>query len=149
MDALSERKSKMSGKNQAPIVFNWQSTSPIPTLLPLKYPYGSLPSGTLAGAMASTNIIYSQILEVGRYDNLGIEINYAGTATGVVEIRGSNSGLNFYPLTFSPALTQPAGSSGGYLVNLNQFPYRYFIIVYTNTSGTGTLTAYGEIKSLS
>lgn len=135
--------------NQAPIIFNWQAANPFLTLLPLKYQTGSLPSGTVNGVMTGTNAIYSQAQEVSRYDNIGVEINYTGTPTGTIEVHGSNSGVNEYALTFSPVLTQPAGAAGGYLININNFPYKYMMIKYTNTSGTGVLTAYIQIKSLS
>ena len=98
--------------------------------------------------MASTNVIYSQIMDISRMDNGGLEINYVGTATGTIQIMCSNSGVNFYALTFNPVLAQPSGVSGGYLINLNQVPFRYVMIQYTNSSGSGTLTAFGQFKDL-
>lgn len=135
----------MGSKNQAPIVFNWQSTSPVTGFLPLKANQsGSVPSGTVNGAMASTNTIYSQIIDLSRMDNVGLEVTYTGTPTGTFQVMVSNSGINFYALTFNPALAQPAGSAGGYAVNMNQLPFRYIMLQYTNTSGTGVLTVYGH-----
>jgi hypothetical protein len=130
---------------------SWQSTSPVTGFLPLNSEgvrMGSHPSGVLNGAMASTNTIYTQIVDISRGDNVGVEINYSGTATGTIQVMCSNSGANFYALTFSPVLTQPAGASGGYLINLQQLPFKYFFLQYTNASGSGTLTAYTQIKDL-
>lgn len=138
----------MSGKNQSIITFNWQTTSPIIGFLPTHPPGGSLGSGTLAGTMSSTNTIYSQIVDVATTDNLGLELTWTGTPTGTFQVTGSNSGANFYALTFDPALTQPAGSAGGYLIDLTQFPFRYILLEYTNSSGTGTLTVYGQRKCI-
>ncbi len=157
----------MSGKNQAPIVLgpnasnfslspsqpgiSWQSTNPATGFLPLNAygsTQGSLPSGNPNGAMASTNTIYSQIIDVSRIDNCGLEITWSGTPTGTFQVMASNSGINFYALTFSPALTQPAGSAGGYVIDLNQFPFKYFMLQYTNSSGSGTLTAFAQVKDL-
>ena len=145
----------MSGKNQSPPVFNWQSTSPVTGFLPLNnntQGKGSVPSGFLDGAMSGTNTIYSQILDLSRMDNFGLEVNYnydaTGTASGVFQVMGSNSGVYFYALTFNPALGQPAGSPGGYLVDLNQFPFKYLMLQYTNTTGTGVLIVYGQQKDL-
>ena len=60
----------------------------------------------------------------------------------------SISGINFYALTFNPALAQPSGSAGGYLIDLNQFPFKYFQVQYVNSSGSGTLNVYAFEKDL-
>lgn len=138
----------MSGKNQYFTAYNWQSTNPITGFLPTHPPGGSTPSGTVGGTMATTSVIYSNIVDVAKMDNLGLEVTWTGTPTGVFEVQGSDSGINFYSLTFSPALAQPAGSASGYLVDLNQFPFRYILLKYTNASGSGTLTVYGQNKDL-
>ncbi len=141
----------MSGKNQYPIAFNWQASSPVTGFLPTNAKttnIGSTPSGTLGGAMASTNTIYSQIVDISRMDNAGLEVTWTGTPTGTFQIMVSNSGINFYALTFSPVLAQPAGSGGGYAVNLNQLPFKYLMLQYANASGSGTLTVYGQQKDL-
>lgn len=157
----------MSGKNQTPITlgqlsvnfglpanspgFSWQATNPATGFLPLNNntnQQGSLPSGNISGAMASTNTIYSQIIDISRMDNMGLEVSWTGTPTGTFQVMVSNSGINFYALTFNPALTQPAGSPGGYAVDLNQLPFKYIMLQYTNSTGSGTLTAYGQVKDL-
>jgi hypothetical protein len=158
----------MSGKNQTPITlgplaptvstlpanspgFSWQATNPATGFLPLNITsqqQGSAPSGLLNGAMASTNTIYTQIVDISRMDNMGLEVTWTGTPTGTFSVMVSNSGINFYALTFSPTLTQPAGTAGGYAVDLNQLPFRYVMLQYTNSTGSGTLTAYGQVKDL-
>jgi hypothetical protein len=141
----------MSGKNQFPVSFNWQSINPATGFLPLNATtqgQGSKPSGTLAGAMASTNMIYTQILDVSRMDNQGLEVTWTGNPTGTFQVMVSNSGINFYALTFSPPLSQPAGSASGYAVDLNQLPFKYVMLQYTNVSGSGSLTVYGQQKDL-
>ena len=158
----------MSGKNQTPITLgplaptisslpsnspgmSWQSTNPTIGFYPQNMTVqqqGSAPSGLLNGAMASTNTIYTQIVDISRMDNMGLEITWTGTPTGTFQVMVSNSGINFYALTFNPALTQPTGSPGGYAVDLNQLPFKYLMLQYTNSSGSGTLTAYGQVKDL-
>lgn len=139
----------MSGKNQFPVVFNWQSTSPVTGFLPLKANQsGSTPSGTVNGAMASTNTIYSQIIDISRMDNQGLELTWTGTPTGTFQVMVSNSGVNFYALTFNPVLAQPGGSAGGYVIDMNQLPFKYMMLQYTNASGSGVITAYGQQKDL-
>ncbi len=132
-----------AAKNQFPSQFNWQSSTPVPFRLNVPL------SGLLAGPMASTNVIYSQISDISLYDNVGLEVVWTGTAIGVIEVMGSNSGATFFPLTFSPVLTQPAGSSGSYGIDLNFFPWKYIMIKYTNTSGSGSLYVYSQSKAMS
>lgn len=139
----------MSGKNQYPVIYNWQSTNPATGFLPLKANQsGSVPSGVVNGTMSSTNTIYSQIIDISRMDNSGLEVTWTGTPTGTFQVMVSNSGINFYALTFNPSLAQPAGSAGGYAVNLNQVPFKYLMLQYTNVSGSGVLTVYGQMKDL-
>ncbi len=140
----------MSGKNQFPQQFFWQATNPATGFLPLNantVNSGSIPSA-IQGAMASTNTIYSQIVDISRMDNIGLEVTWTGTPTGTFSVMVSNSGINFYALTFNPALAQPVGSASGYAVNLNQVPFRWMMLQYTNASGSGTLTVYGQNKDL-
>lgn len=98
--------------------------------------------------MASTNTIYSNIIDVTIKDNHGLEVTWTGTPTGTLSVMGSASGINFYALTFDPVLAQPAGSASGYLINLNQFPWKYIFIQYVNASGSGLLTVYDCVKDL-
>jgi hypothetical protein len=131
---------------------SWQSTSPITGFYPQNMTVqaqGSIPSGNPNGAMASTNTIYTQIVDVSRIDNIGLEIAWTGTPTGTLTIQVSNSGLAFYTLSdFSSSPPQPAGSAGGYVVTLTQLPFKYFFLQYVNVSGSGTLTAYAQLKDL-
>lgn len=140
----------MSGKNQFPCELNWQSTSPVTGFLPLNNNTagkGSVPSGVAGGTMASTNTIYSNILDVSRMDNIGLELNWTGTPTGTISVLVSNSGVNFYALS-SPTISQPSGSASGTTVQLNQLPFKYMMLSYTNASGSGTLTAFIQLKDL-
>lgn len=138
----------MSGKNQFPVTFNWQATSPAIGFNPNNTQTGSPASGTLGGVMTGTTTIYSQILDVGKMDNEGLEVTWTGTPSGTFTVNVSNSGINFYPLTFNPALAQPSGSAGGYAINLNQLPFRFINLQYVNTTGAGVLTVYGQNKDL-
>lgn len=97
--------------------------------------------------MTGTSTIYTNILGLAQTDNQGIEITYTGTPTGTLQVMVSNSGINFYPLTYSPTLTQPSGGAGGYFIANIGLPARYVFLQYTNTSGTGTITAYVQCKA--
>lgn len=98
--------------------------------------------------MASTNTLYSQIVDVSMMDNIGLEVTWTGTPTGTFTVNASNSGSNFYPLTFNPVLTQPSGSGSGYVIDLTAYPFKYILLQYVNSSGTGSLTVYGQKKDV-
>lgn len=132
----------MGVKKRNSFQFNWQASTPVP------FNPNTALSGTLTGAMASTNTIYSNIQDISNTDNQGLEITWTGTPTGTISVYCSESGVNFYPLTFNPVLNQPLGSAGGYLVNLNQIPWRYIYIKYVNASGSGSLTIWIGSKDL-
>lgn len=138
----------ISGKNQFWNIFNWQSTDPRTGFQPTHPPGGSTPSGTTSGTMSGTSVIYSNIIDIAKMDSTGLEITWTGTPTGTIELYGSVSGLYFYTITFSPAFGQPAGSASGELLSLQQYPWKYLMIKYTNASGSGSLIVYGQYKDL-
>ena len=97
----------------------------------------------------ATNISY--------LDNVAIQLNFTGTPTGTFSIQGSldhkeyngqivNAG-NFVPLTFSSTLAA-SGAAGQILLDLNQLSFPYIRIVYTRTSGSGSLDAYISAKAV-
>lgn len=140
------------GKAQFPSQFTWQTTSPVTGFLPGPGPNqdvaGNSPKTVVkAGVMTGTTTIYSNILGIRQTDNQGIELTWTGTPTGTFSIMVSNSGINFYALTFNPVLAQPAGSAGGYVISLTAIPFQYMFIQYVNASGSGTVTAYSQAKA--
>lgn len=98
--------------------------------------------------MSATASIYSQIIDISKIDNIGLEVAWSGTPTGTFSVMVSNSGINFNALTFNPALAQPVGSAGGMAIDLNQVPFKFIYLKYVNSSGSGSLTTYGQNKDL-
>jgi len=96
--------------------------------------------------MSGTNTIYSNIMDVSKMDNLGLEISWTGTPTGTISYICSDSGGFFFPISLVTA--QPVGSAGGFGVNLNQLPYKYIMLSYTNISGSGVLSIFAQNKDL-
>lgn len=107
--------------------------------------------------MTGTSTIISSAQPLANFDNVGIEITWTGTPTGTLSILGSVSAIaqfnigsilkkvsaiNYYALTFNPALAQPTGSAGGYLIDLSQFPFPFMKVQYVNATGSGVLNAY-------
>jgi hypothetical protein len=142
------------GKAQFPSILSWQTTSPVTGFLPSPGPGQSVagnsprPVVPLTGAMSGTNTIYTNILGIRQMDNVGLELTWTGTPTGTITVQVSNSGLVFYPLTFNPALAQPSGSAGGYVIALEGIPFQYMYLQYVNSSGTGTFSViYTQAKA--
>lgn len=134
----------MGGKDHFAYELTWVTSTPVPYVPG----HPNIPSGSVSGTMASTNVIYTNIIDITLMDNAGLEVTWTGTPTGTVEIMSSVSGTTFYALTFNPTLDQPSGSAGGYLIDLNQFPFRYFFVQYTNASGAGSITTWLSGKDL-
>lgn len=106
-------------------------------------PYQTITSGDMTGNLTSL-VTNAQI-----QDNIGIQVQWTSSdAIGVIAVEASINGTDYYALTFTPALTQPASNNGGYLINLNQLPYVYYRVTYTATSGTGTLNAWATSKGI-
>lgn len=106
------------------------------------------PQTILKNGDMSLGSVTSANVSVQFMDNIGLQIQWTGAPVGVIAVNGSVDGITYYALTFDPVLTQPAGSAGGYLVDLNQFPFVNYNVSYTKTSGTGSLTVITTEKGL-
>ncbi len=101
------------------------------------------------GVMTGTAVLQAAAAQhVENFDNLGLQVDWTGAAIGVFEVLGSIDGETFHALTFDPALAQPAGSSSGYLIDINQFPWPFLQVKYTNASSTGVLNVWLFSKDL-
>lgn len=105
--------------------------------------YHALNAGSMGASVTST-------VTDGTYqDSIGIQVTWTSSnAVGVITVDAS---INYDPrlgtgdwiaLTFSPALSQPASNNGSYLIDLQMFPFPYYRVSYTRTSGTGTLDVW-------
>lgn len=101
-----------------------------------------------AGVMTGTTVIASNSQNVLNTDNQGLQVDWTGAATGVISVLGSIDNISFHALTFNPVLAQPAGTAGGYLVDLNQFPWPFLKVSYTNATSTGVLNVWLCSKDL-
>jgi hypothetical protein len=135
------------GKSQFPNTFNWQTTSPVVGFLPNSSTSGnSIPSGVTSGAMSGTNTIYTNIIGLRQSDNNGVQVDWTGTPTGSITYWVSTNGSTFHALTNS-SLPNPSGSAAGYCYALQNLPFQYIFIQYTNSSGSGTITASSQNKA--
>lgn len=100
-------------------------------------------------AVTGTNTYTSQITDINQQHNVGLDVRFTGTMAGTFSVQCSNDGVTFTALTFSPALSQPSGSSLNYLIDLNQVPFKFIEVVYMNASGSGNITSILSSKDLS
>lgn len=109
---------------------------------------GSGPHIINAGVMTGTTVIQSSPFNVQNLDNVGLQVKWTGAAVGTIEVIVSVDGVNYDALTFDPVLTQPAGTAGSYVISLNQLPFPYMKVRYTNASSTGVLDVWLSAKDL-
>lgn len=101
---------------------------------------GNLDSGILNTATGDSSVSF--------LDNIGFQFVWTGTPTGVIAVEASIDGVNFDALDFDPVITQPSGSAGKSLANVNQFPFKWVKVTYTQTSGTGSLAAWMSAREI-
>lgn len=85
--------------------------------------------------------------------NMSVQVIAAGAPVGVVKVQVSNDEGSSIPQPFSPtnwvdlpSATIAVATAGQLLIPKFDLCYNYVRIVYTKTSGTGSITA--EVKSL-
>ena len=91
-----------------------------------------------AGSMAAS--ITSSVTDVRWLDNLILYFSFTGTPTGTFAVQVGPDGTSWYDLPLTPAPVA-SGAANSYRIDMNQIGDSYIRLVYTRTSGTGTLNA--------
>jgi hypothetical protein len=103
------------------------------------------------GNMGATN--HSAPVKVLYTDNIGIEVAFTGTPSGVFTIEGAVieeqdiALATWVDFGITPTMTA-SGSASSFLISLNEVPYSHIRITYTRTSGTGSLNVTITAKSV-
>lgn len=100
-----------------------------------------------AGATATSGVTSIRFL-----DNVGVSLQWSAGSTpiGVYTVEASIDGAIWKTLADDAATTaNVSGASGSYQLKFSNCPFDQIRIVYTRTSGSGTLDAYIMGKSLS
>lgn len=117
-----------------------------------------VPFQTITNGDMSAASITSLVSEIQYLDDIAIQMNWSGSPVGTFAIQGSldyaqdyagnvtNAG-NWIALTLNP-IPAATGSSGNWLVNLDGLSFPAIRLVYTKTSGTGTLNAFISGKEI-
>ncbi len=110
----------------------------------------------VAGDMSGN--ITSNAVEVKLQDNVGVQLHWTGAPTGVFSIQVSMDHRediegnvvvagHWVSVILNPSITA-SGSADDAYIDLNQLSAAYVRIVYTATSGTGTLDAFVNAKGV-
>lgn len=120
--------------------------------------YNLLKPVTIINAVSMASSITSSVVEIKNQDNIGIQLNWTGTPVGTFAVQVSSDYLqdtegnvmnagNWITLPISPSIAA-AGSADSAFVDVNQTSAQYMRVVYTRTSGTGTLTGIAVGKGV-
>lgn len=108
--------------------------------LPL-FPVKIFTAATLSGTASNTSVV----VETKYLDNIGIQLEWTGTPNGSFDVQISSDSTvapgNWISLPYTPAIA-PAGSASNGYIDVNQTSAQWMRVVYTNTSGTGTLNGW-------
>lgn len=124
---------------------------------PVTYDIALLSNGDM-----SSNITSNVIEDLQSSDNFGIQLNFTGTPTGTFAVQCSGDYLpgtggtvirtgNWVTLPVKSSTgTSPtaAGNADVHFININNSPAPFLRVVYTATSGTGTLDIWVSAKGL-
>lgn len=86
----------------------------------------------------------SPALDLGDYFNVGITISFSsGTLNGTLKLQGSVDNSTWVDV---PSSSQSVVAGDAHMYAIVSATYRFVRIVYTASSGTGTMTAKTVIK---
>lgn len=116
-------------------------------------------AGTITTAMPTSGTLLSQIFPIAQAFGYAIQLFWIGSPTGNWSIQGSNdngfvhsSGIVTGVTNFTTVLNSSSaagGAAGNLMENLDGQFYQWFQVVYTATSGTGTITsAMASVKGI-
>lgn len=107
--------------------------------------------------MTGTSTTISEVIDVRNSYAMAIQLYWSGTPTGTFSIQGSmNYNLSTLGSNVLNAGTwddmgittanSPAGSAGHTLIDITATGISWIRVVYTNSSGSGTLTGMAQTK---
>ncbi len=112
---------------------------------------------TITNGDMSTASITSAVTNIGNWDNIGLQFVWTGSPVGTFAVQVSidhaqdqfgnvtNAGT-WVPLTLSPSPITSLGSP--IYIDMTQLSAPWIRVVYTKTSGSGTLQTYISAKTM-
>lgn len=114
--------------------------------------YQNITNGDMSAASITSDVTDIQFL-----DNVGLQLQWTGSPVGTFSVQvsadyaiSSITGAVTNPGTWSTLPPAPTTASGSPIyIDLNQLSAPFVRVVYTKTSGSGTLQGYITAKALS
>lgn len=104
-------------------------------------PFHFMQASNTPVAVSGTNTYTSLPVNVKNLDNIGIQLIWTGTPTGTFTVLHSPDGNLYDSIPLTPAITQPAGTSGHWSVIIPLESFQWMQVQYVNASGAGTIDA--------
>ena len=105
-----------------------------------------VPTSVITAGDMSQATVTSLTTNVQYMDNVSYEAAWTGAPVGTLVVQGSHTGTNWNTIiSASPA---PAGTSSSQLFDLNQLSFPLVRVLYTKSSGTGTLNVTVCVKEV-
>jgi hypothetical protein len=95
-----------------------------------------------AGDASGTLTSYE--LDVLHLDDVGIQVKWTGVVDGTLSVQVSISGTDWSELDNQTL----SSSTNPYVASYAVQPFSKFRVVFTNTSGTGTLTVWADAHAI-
>jgi len=114
----------------------------------------SLRQGKVIDAASMAASITSAPTQIAFLDNIYYQVEWSGTSpVGSMSVEVSSSydqrlGTGSWDAVVLPVTPSIAANTGSISIDLNQLGAPWVRLVYTRTSGTGTMTAYISAKSV-
>ena len=106
----------------------------------INFPIALIPSSSMTAS------ITSEPFSVLTSAFCAVQAVYTGSPVGSLKLQASNSGLNSATWVDIPGATDAVTAAGSTIFNLAPIGYGYLRLVYTFTSGSGTLEVLGVGK---
>jgi diaminopimelate epimerase len=98
----------------------------------------------LISAANAASTVTSAPLDLGDQKNLSIHVKFSSaTLVGTLKLQASNDNTDWVDITGS---SQSVAAGESHIWNIVDATYRNLRVVWTNSAGTGTLTAAAVIK---
>lgn len=91
-----------------------------------------------SATMTGTDVLTSSSVGVNYLDNVAIDLRWTGTPTGTFVVESSLDDSIWSELDFGSPISA-SGAAGDHQIYINQAPFYYLRVKYTNASGNGLL----------
>lgn len=121
-------------------------------MLPYKLISSASMTGVTVYTSSASNIMY--------YDNVAVQLQWTGNPTGVFQVQNSldyNPGQpqskgevqagTWVPITLNPVPAAVTTATSSWTIQLDDLPFPWVRVLYTNSTGSGVLTGYISGKS--